>query len=288
MSIFQISASVSSSEPNAITIGRTPARAAFLGSVQVWPTDPLPIAPNPADAFIVGWWDGSVNKWINPTNANNGTKVTQWKDRAFGLQNLNSSGNPEKPTYTTAARVSGSISNSALYYDGVGNYQSSDNPTLLQATTGSMIILVAKFQSTAPGPAQIVCGTGQNDAVLGKDGGNTYFVRYATGEGFAGFGPQDDGNWHLHSVVFDGNGATSPDRLKYRRDRTDVPLSFLTSPGTITSAVNNILFAGSNNSFGSDLFNGYIGELIVYGRAPNGTELQSIENYLWNKWGVMP
>jgi hypothetical protein len=285
MSIFQISASVSSSEPNAITIGGTPAIGAYIGTTQIWPTDPLPIAPNPADAFIVGWWDGSVNKWINPTNANNGTKVTQWKDRAFGLQNLNSSGGSEKPTYTTAARVSGSISNSALDYDGVGNYQSSDNPALLQATTGSMIILVAKFNSLVG--TQYLCGTSQQDAVFYKDTANTWGVKYAGGDASDGTMGSADTRWHLHSIVFDGTGATNADRLKYRRDRTDIPLNFGSLIGTVTSGVNNVLYVGSTAPFAFELFNGFIGELIVYGRAPNGTELQSIENYLWNKWGVM-
>ena len=194
---------------------------------------------------------------------------------------MNSSGNPEKPTYYT------NIQNGkpAVYYNGTANSQTATNYTAFQSATGMTIFVVAKISGTTGTQKITTMGDNKNifdDALLGFSGAT---ARYQVG--MAGATAQDsagvvDTTAHIHTTVFNGSLTGNANRLVYRRDRTPITLTFTGTVGATLNANSNILYV-SQSAFP---YNGFAMEIAVYNRTLTATEITNIENYLFNKWGT--
>ena len=86
--------------------------------------------------------------------------------------------------------------------------------------------------------------------------------------------------------MYNGGGATSAQKLRYRYNKADQTLSI---SGTITATSgnsnDNYVWGASDNSNVSP-FKGYIGEVMLFNRALTAGEVAAIETYLGGKWGV--
>ena len=268
----------------ATTYGFVTGSSTYYGSAVIPSPTPTP-TPTPANptsvAGLQGWYDANNPVQFQPTIPTNGQLLTQWGDSSGLLHNLNSSGNPEKPTYYT------NIQNGkpAVYYNGSANSQSATNYTGFQSATGMTIFVVAKISGTTGTQKITTMGDNKNifdDALLGFSGAT---ARYQVGA--AGASAQDsagvvDTTAHIHTTVFNGTLTGNANRLVYRRDRTPITLTFTGTVGATLNANSNILYV-SQSAFP---YNGFAMEIAVYNRTLTATEITNIENYLFAKWGT--
>jgi hypothetical protein len=95
-----------------------------------------------------------------------------------------------------------------------------------------------------------------------------------------------DTNFHLHTVMYDSTLFSNANRLKYFRDQVQRTLNFgTTTVGASTNPSSSILNI-AQSQLGTQLFYGYIAEIIIYDRTLAEDEKQTVENYLILKWDL--
>ena len=248
------------------------------------PTPTTPAAPTAADATLGIWYDASDGLQFNP-NGTNGTNITQWSDKAAIAHNAAPIGGPStRPTVTTNYQNGKTV----LYFDG-GDGLSVNMSTYLQSLTGSTFIVVGKVTSLGTTNQEQhfiegANGTTPLDAYSLILNGSTGYNVFVAG-GKATSNATADTNFHIHTVVFNGSGATNSDKLKHRFDGVEKTLTFSQNVGTTTSAVINTLAIGAQGD-STAFLTGYIGEILLYTRTLTQSEITNTESYLKNKWGI--
>ncbi len=150
----------------------------------------------------------------------------------------------------------------------------------LDAATGFTVMVVAKLNGT----------TGTQTFLESDDGsiklsanGTTISVGGAGG-GATATNEADD-LWNLHVLTFDGTASGNANRLKYRKNKLDVALTFSGTVGTTLVAGAKRITVGEDSSTPPLLgMTGAIGEVVVFSKTLNTTELTNAETYLYNKW----
>jgi hypothetical protein len=221
------------------------------------------------------WYDGADTSTYVPSATDEG-QITQWTDKSNFAHNANPDGGNAKPTYENTVLQGG-----YGYLEFDGNDSLTVNPfTQLASQTGFTVFIVAKQLNTTG--VQVLTTTDQSD--LSIIGGSAFTVAMAGAT--ATTGPTlADTDWHQHTLVYDGTGATNADKLSYRLDKTDKTLTFVGSVAATTSASNNEFFIG-NDAGGTNGLTGYVAEVILFNKALNATEYANVENYLSNKWDL--
>ena len=254
-----------------------------------------PAEPNPGDIVpdaplvLEIWYDASTNEYFQPTNPSDGGGITQWNDLSAYAHNLNPvvGGPGGRPNY----RTNQLNSLGALEFDG-SDACSSNPATWLQNLTGASMFIVSRFSNGSSGVIETQAQSDCGDMGYGKNAANEYELYMMTGQvGAMSATPTTpvgtDSSYHIQSIIFDGTGATDSDRLKFRLDESDVPLTY-TDP--VPSA-----FGGICNSFivGSDYqeelgnqFTGFVAELVFYSRTLTASEISGLETYFANKWDL--
>lgn len=102
----------------------------------------------------------------------------------------------------------------------------------------------------------------------------------------------DTTNYYYMSQILDGT-QTDGDitvqnnkRLRMRINGSPQTLTFSTNVGTTTSPTATGLFVGAASTVAANPFSGYIGEMLIWTRTLNSTEIVAVENYLSEKWGI--
>jgi len=126
------------------------------------------------------------------------------------------------------------------------------------------------------------------DATYIRQSGSTYNI--AAGGGFATGGVVNT-NPHIISYVFSGTGVTNQDKLKFYIDGSGQTLTYITNVGTTTNALLDYVFLGVSYTgapAGTTQFfyNGFLFDVLAYSRALSPSELQSVQQYLSNKWNI--
>jgi hypothetical protein len=223
------------------------------------------------------WYDGADTSTLIP-NATDEGQITQWTDKSNFAHNANPDGGNAKPTYENTALQNG---NGYIEFD--GNDVLSVNPfTQLVSASGFTVFIVGKI-NTNDTATQYLGSTDQGGLSIFSDGSN-WKVNVAGG---VGTGPAIDNAWHIHTLVYDGSGATNADKLKYYIESTQATLSFSGTVGTTTSASAGTYYIGARQAGTSELY-GYIGEVIMFNRTLTLTEYTNVQNYLENKWFGSP
>lgn len=75
-------------------------------------------------------------------------------------------------------------------------------------------------------------------------------------------------------------------RLKFRINGTQQTLTFSANVGTATSGSATGLFVGGDSQPPGNPFHGYIGEMLIWTRTLNTSEILAVETYLSDKWGI--
>ena len=221
------------------------------------------------------WYDGADLTTYVPSATDEG-QITQWTDKSNFAHNANPDGGAAKPTYENTT-----LQNGYGYLEFDGGDSLTVNPfTQLASAAGYTVFIVAKQNNTTG--VQTLTKTDQAD--LGIVGGTgVYSVSMAGATAVTT--KATDTNWHQHTLVYNGSGATNADKLVYRVDKTAEALVFTGTVAATTDASNNEFFIG-NDVGGTTGLTGYVAEVILFNRTLSATEYANVENYLANKWGL--
>lgn len=221
------------------------------------------------------WYDGADLTTYVPSATDEG-QITQWTDKSNFAHNANPDGGNAKPSYENTT-----LQNGYGYLEFDGGDSLTVNPfTQLASAAGYTVFIVARQLNTTG--LQVLTATDQADLrIVGGTGVYSVSMAGAT----AVTTTATDTNWHVHSLIYDGAGATNADKLKYRIDKTDKTLVFTGTVAATTSASSNEFFIGNDVSGNNGLV-GYVAEVILFNKTLSATEYANVENYLTNKWDL--
>lgn len=239
------------------------------------------------------WYNGSAsNTVVNgvqtanfSTAVSNGTLISSWIDLAntAGPSNVNG-GNANRPTYITPIQNSlGSV-----FYKSANNNNLDINPTAwAQNLSGMTVYVVArptnfpatKFPLTASGGTNFGMWWNGTDWNVGQSAGNYANVTVTN----------DTTKFHTYGMIFNGAATGNANRLQFRYDKAATTLSYTGTIGANTGSINYFFFGGNNRNVGdtqNTFMDGYIGEVLIWTRALNSSEILAAETYIANKWGI--
>lgn len=245
------------------------------------------------------WYNASANSTtLNGVQVDNfqsnpltdGTTVTKWKDvSGVGADaNQYNAGGGAGPTYKTG--IQNNLS--ALLYASASKNNLDINPigswTKLQS--GFTIYIVGKWTTLGASNIQIAV----TDANLGHQWSGAYWqVGAAGGLATAQSTTVSTSAWTQHGMIFDGSytnanqALQNAGRLVYRYQKAQQTLTFSANPGTQTSNTATVMYIGGNNRNNPKSYmDGYLGEVMIWTRALNATEISQVETYLSSKWGI--
>jgi hypothetical protein len=233
------------------------------------------------------WFDAGQGVFDSVGNTiSNFQGVGEWKDLSGNGHHTTQTTNGQRPQYLSTG---GANSRPAMYFDGTNDWlasaahlwESADISAFIvhaynNATRGSFENMFAKFQATTNKRQFRLMGT--NTAPF-----DNRFSLWDSGT----ISPRKDYNllqsksttYNLLSFTF-----LSPDLLAYKNGNLTATIS---QSGIIfdTDAPFSI-GAGNVLSTPSEIFQGYISEIIIYSRALTTAERQAIENYLNKKYNL--
>ena len=181
---------------------------------------------------------------------------------------------------------SNSVQNSlpSLFFDGIIDGLSATTISPIASATGITMFIVARTPNVVN--AQTITTTAFSDLRMSITGGLQKYQVGMAGALYSDDISTVDNLTHIHTIIYDSTLAPSDGALVYRRDRTQQTLTNVS--GTIGSATNsgsNQLFVGSTSSF-TQLFDGYISEIIIYNSVVSNQKLTQTEKYLSDKWNI--
>ena len=229
------------------------------------------------------WYDASAATSANfspvPTN---GDLVQAWVDKLGNGRDANQSNSNKKPTWVSGQQNN----NGAILFDGVNDTLTLNPISWSLSQPGVTMFLVAKA-STLSGTPNITA-TNTNGYRFFWD--SNWSIELGGGRAQSTIAG-DTSNYHLFTAVFDGT-QTDADitvqnnkRLKFRYDKVQRGLTFSTNANTTTSSSANTVNIGSDSN-GTNYYNGYLGEMVIYTQTLNLAQIAAVENFLSTKWGI--
>lgn len=251
--------------------------------------------PNPGDVspdaptVLQIWYDAATNEYFQPTNPNDTDPITQWNDRSAFAHNLNPvvGGISGRPNY----RTNQLNSLGTLEFDG-SDACSSNPATWLQNLTGATLFVVSKFTNGSSGAVETITQNDCGDFGYGKDASDEYILYMRTGlVGAMTATPTTpigtDSSYHIQALVFDGTGSTDADKLKFRLDKNNKPLTYSsTVPSTFDASCNSFIVGSDYQEELGNQFTGFIAEMLFYSRTLTTDEITTLETYFSDKWGL--
>lgn len=223
----------------------------------------------------------------NTTNFNvaptNGADISQWKDISGTGHSLNQSGNAaQKPQwYSNVLNGLG-----VVRFNGIGQGTTESlniNPiSWMRSQTGFTMFVIAAARTT--GSAQVVTTTDTSGFKVFHDG--SYWGVAASGGSLLTTAPVTPGQFDILAFVYDGTQADNAGRLRFRHNREWEGGTYTGTVGTTTSSSSNYFYIGTNETNNGGYFQGDIAEVLMFTRTLTESELQNVENYITNHWGV--
>jgi len=222
-----------------------------------------------------------------PSNPSDGATFTQWTDSNSGTHNANPIGGATtRASYQSGV---GDTQNSLAVVRFDGNDGLSINPypglaSKAGVTVFALIKMNAETVSVNNNSPRIFSTNILNGiAFYYNSTSNRWTVAASTGVGESTT-TNDSSRFSVHTLVYDGTATGNSNRLKYRYNGAQDTLTFTGTVGTTTSASITTLYIGNNN--GANYFTGDIGEFLIFTRTLTTQEIESVEAYLNNKWGL--
>ena len=247
---------------------------------------PTPLGPISGESGLVAWYNipATGNDW-DPINPTNGTLIKSWNDTSNsvfgGPYNITNGGDATKsPTYST------NIQNGlpSLLFDGVTDGLSGSTINPIASATGITMFVVAKTINNIN--SQIITTTAFGDLRLSIAGGTQRYQIGMAGALYSDDTSTVDNLMHIHTIIYDSTLVPSDGAIVYRRDRTQQTLTNVSGTiGNSTNSGSTQLFVASSPNF-SQLFDGYISEIIIYNSVLNNQKITQTEKYLSDKWGI--
>ena len=219
----------------------------------------------------------ATNNTFTP-NSNDGSDITQWSDSSGASHNANPDGGPSaRPTVKTNIQNGKNV----LRFDGNDNLSVS-SATYLANKTGFTMYVVARASAFLAGNTAITSSNAPGGGGKIYHNGTNWGVRIAGCTGISTV--TGNNNFHLFGLVYDGNGSTNADKVKFRFNQQEQALTYTGTAASSTSSTINTFYIGNEN--GLEYFNGDIGEVAIWTKTLSPNEITSVETYLKNKWGL--
>jgi len=241
------------------------------------------------------WYNGSASTTtIAGTTYNNfdvsvsnGTRLSSWKDLSGTGHDANvNGGNSKRPQYAT--NIQNSLG-SVLYT--ASNSENLDiNPISWMAALSGFTIFVLARPTSTPVTAFPLSVTDTSTGIWWN--GTNWSAGVTAGNRGTVSLTNNTTKFHIYGMIFDGTQTGNANRLKLRYDRVDQTLTFT---GTIPAATGSpayFYFGGNNRSGGAGgalagtYMDGYIGEILIWTRTLNSSEINNVESYFLTKWAV--
>jgi len=222
-----------------------------------------------------------------PSNPADGATFTQWTDANSGTRNANPIGGAT--TRASYQSGTGDTQNSLAVVRFDGNDGLSINPypglaSKAGVTVFALLKMNAETVSVNNNSPRIFSTNVLNGiAFYYNSTSNLWTVAASTGVGESTI-TNDSSQFSVHTLIYDGAATGNINRLKYRYNGVQDTLTFTGTVGTTTSASITTLYIGNNN--GSNFFTGDIAEFLIFTRTLTTQEIESVESYLNNKWGL--
>src|SRR6056300_526616 len=233
-----------------------------------------------ADTSLQIWYDGSDITQFQPTNPSDGDGITQWNDKSNFAHNANpiGTGPAARATYET----NGLNTYSVVRFDGDAGL--SINPFASLANTNAQTVFVVAKATNLGGGTQHLTSTNNGGLSIFHDGA---VWKTNTSGGTGATSNAGDSNWHIFTLLYNGNGATDVDKLKLRIDKNQELLDFTADPGvgsTLLGTTKQYNFACRAD--GVDHFIGDIAEVLMFNKVLSAQELADVEEYLNTHWAL--
>lgn len=237
-------------------------------SANIWPLEYPSTLSN-----LFARWDASVESSI----VKSGTAVSQWNDITTNGINLNiASGSP---TY----QASGLNSKPAIYFDGNDSLKSIAT-NISFASPGFTIFFAVDFTTNG------IFMEHSADANSGS-----FYLYGATGNSIQYVGPSGNTSYNFSDTSWGSSGSSTVFTYQYngtnsghfiRKSKTQLTGTNGATANAGFSTVSSALYLMSRAG-SSYHTTGHVSEILLYKSVLTLTEIQNVENYLYNKWGIV-
>lgn len=245
-------------------------------------------APNQIPGLNL-WYDASVSNaaYIQApggTAPTNGGPVKSWIDKLGNGQNADQSTNNRQPTWQ-ANQQNGL---GTIKFDGTNDSFTLNPIAWALSLPGQTTYVVVKLAAIVDQMHVMATNTG---GFTFNISGTNWAVETAGGIAVSGQAANTT-NYAYMGMVFDGTQTNANitlqnnARIKFRYNGVQQLLTFSTNANTTTSPTANTLNVGADDAGNTNYLNGYIGELMIWTRTLNSTEIAQVESYLKSKWGL--
>lgn len=239
-----------------------------------------------SDPTLKIFYQSNSPSFFAPTPTS-GSSFTQWYDSSVNVNNANTIYDKSGHSPEWWGNVQNGLG--GVYFNGTTDGLNVDPLTDLTSKSGQTVIMVVKSLNPTYTGQYIQGGgygnTGLEETYL-RQSGSTYNL--AVGGGFATGGVVDT-NPHILTYVFSGSAVGNSDRLKFYKDGDQQTLTFITNIGTTTSSLLDYLFLGVSYTVSGNtqfFYNGFLLDVLIYSRALSPSEINTVQNYLSNKWNI--
>jgi hypothetical protein len=242
------------------------------------------ITPNDIPSLQL-WYDASVASAtnFNPVPTNGGV-VTAWVDKLGNGRDANQATANRKPLW----RASQQNGLGTIQFDGTNDVLTLNPIAWALSLPGQTTYIVFKLAATTD---QMHLTSSNTNGFAFFNNGGFWAAETAGGLATSDAAVTTTG-YHYIGQILDGtqtnaNITTQNNlRLRVRLDGVQRTLTFGTNVGTATSGSANTLNVGADDSGSANFLNGYLGEMMIWTRTLNATEISQVETYLANKWGI--
>lgn len=246
------------------------------------------VAPNQIPSLQL-WYDASVSSTstmltgsgLAPTN---GQAVKSWIDKLGNGRNADQATGSRQPIW----RASQQNSQGALQFDGTNDTYSLNPIPWALSLPGQTTYTVVKLNAIADQMHVHATNTGGftfnisgTNWAVETAGAIAVSGQAANTTGYAYLGQIFDGTQNNVDITLQNNA-----RVKFRYNGVPQSLTFSTNANATTSGSANTLNVGSDDAGNANFLNGYVGEMMIWTRTLNATEIAQVETYLSNKWGI--
>lgn len=246
------------------------------------------VAPNQIPSLNL-WYDASVSNLAYIQNSSgtaptNGQAVEKWIDKQGAGRDANQTSGTRQPTWQANQQNGwGTIlfdgSNDVLTLNPIGSWALNlPGQTTYAVVKANALTGIPRVTQTNTGGFQFFWDTYWGVETAGgraksANAGNTTNYIYM--------------GQILDGTKTDANITTQNNlRLQFRINGTQQALTFSANVGTATSGSATGLFVGGDSQPVTNPFSGYIGELLIWTRTLNTSEITAVETYLSDKWGI--
>lgn len=236
----------------------------------------------------ISWYDASGPGSVSQTSG----AVSAWGDGSSTGLTLTQGSSGAQPTYSLTSFPGGLP---GITFDGSSQWLESLGGVPVTSITDFTAFVVCKSSITTASNGTMFCvgfGDFNNQYVHGSgaNSGQNYFgCASATSNSTvqSAFSSLSDSSAHILMVTRDTSGNVT---FKHDATAESTPASNTQAPTTMTFSIQQTTigaFVFAPGAAGS-YFGGVIGEIVLYDRALNSTEIGQMETYLEAKWGLTP